>query len=182
VISAIVKYHATERMRRSVEKAMDIHGGKAIIDGPKNHLGGMHRSVPIGITVEGANILTRNLMIFGQGAIRSHPFMLKEMEALAEPDEKEGLDAFDRAFWGHVGHTLKNVGRAFLRGWSGCAIAPAPKEADLPHHWQRLRAHRRRRAGDDGRGAEAPGGDLGAAGRHPVRALPARRGAEALRG
>jgi acyl-CoA dehydrogenase len=138
VISAIVKYHATERMRRSVEKAMDIHGGKAIIDGPKNHLGGMHRSVPIGITVEGANILTRNLMIFGQGAIRSHPFMLKEMEALAEPDEKEGLDAFDRAFWGHVGHTLKNVGRAFLRGWSGCAIAPAPKEADLPHHWQRL--------------------------------------------
>lgn len=77
VISAIMKYHATERMRRSIEKAMDIHGGKAIIDGPRNHMGGQYRSVPIGITVEGANILTRNLMIFGQGAIRSHPFMLR---------------------------------------------------------------------------------------------------------
>ncbi|MFX5825220.1 acyl-CoA dehydrogenase domain-containing protein, partial [Acinetobacter baumannii] len=83
-------------MRRSVEKAMDIHGGKAIIDGPKNYLGGLYRSVPIGITVEGATILTRNLMIFGQGAIRSHPFMLKEMLALAEPDKAKGLDDFDR--------------------------------------------------------------------------------------
>ncbi len=138
VISAVMKYHATERMRRSIEKAMDIHGGKAIIDGPRNHMGGQYRSAPIGITVEGANILTRNLMIFGQGAIRSHPFMLKEMEALSEPDEKEGLGAFDRAFWGHVGHALANVGRSFVRGWSGCAIAPAPDAADLPHHWQRL--------------------------------------------
>ncbi len=138
VISAIMKYHATERMRRSIEKAMDIHGGKAIIDGPNNHMGGQHRSVPIGITVEGANILTRNLMIFGQGAIRSHPFLLKEMEALSDPDEERGLDAFDGAVWGHVGHLLKNAGRAFVRGWSGCAIAPAPGEADLPHHWQRL--------------------------------------------
>lgn len=101
-------------------------------------MGGQYRSVPIGITVEGANILTRNLMIFGQGAIRSHPFMLKEMEALAEPDDDRGLDAFDRAFWAHAGHTLKNVGRSFVRGWSGGAIAPAPNEADLPHHWQRL--------------------------------------------
>ncbi|MCO5147808.1 MAG: acyl-CoA dehydrogenase [Aquamicrobium sp.] len=138
VISAIMKYHATERMRRSIEKAMDIHGGKAIIDGPRNHMGGQYRSAPIGITVEGANILTRNLMIFGQGAIRSHPFMLKEMEALSEPDEKEGLGAFDRAFWGHVGHALANAGRSFVRGWSGCAIAPSPDAADLPHHWQRL--------------------------------------------
>lgn len=138
VVSAIMKYHATERMRRSVEKAMDIHGGKTVIDGPRNPLGGIHRSVPIGITVEGANILTRNLMIFGQGAIRSHPFMLKEMEALADPDAERGLDAFDRSFWGHVGHALANIGRSFLRGWSGCAIAPAPGEADLPHHWQRL--------------------------------------------
>jgi len=138
VVSAIMKYHATERMRRSIEKAMDIHGGKTIIDGPKNYLGGQYRSVPIGITVEGANILTRNLMIFGQGAIRSHPFMLSEMEALSDTDEKRGLDAFDRAFWSHVGHTLKNIGRSFLRGWSGAAIAPAPAEADLPHHWQRL--------------------------------------------
>jgi len=138
VISAIMKYHATERMRRSIEKAMDIHGGKAIIDGPRNHMGGQYRSVPIGITVEGANILTRNLMIFGQGAIRSHPFMLREMEALSDPDEERGLDAFDGAVWGHAGHMLANAGRAFVRGWSGCAVAPAPDDADLPHHWQRL--------------------------------------------
>ena len=138
VISAIMKYHATERMRRSIEKAMDIHGGKAIIDGPRNHMGGQYRSVPIGITVEGANILTRNLMIFGQGAIRSHPFMLREMEALSDPDEERGLDAFDGAVWGHAGHMLANAGRAVVRGWSGCAVAPAPDDADLPHHWQRL--------------------------------------------
>jgi acyl-CoA dehydrogenase len=138
VVSAIMKYHATERMRRSIEKAMDIHGGKAVIDGPKNYLGGQYRSVPIGITVEGANILTRNLMIFGQGAIRSHPFMLKEMEALSEPDRDKGLDMFDSAFWSHVGHTLKNTGRALVRGWSGAAIAPSPQHAELPHHYRRL--------------------------------------------
>lgn len=101
-------------------------------------MGGQYRSVPIGITVEGANILTRNLMIFGQGAIRSHPFMLREMEALSDPDEERGLDAFDGAVWGHAGHMLANAGRAFVRGWSGCAVAPAPDDADLPHHWQRL--------------------------------------------
>ena len=138
VISAIIKYHATERMRRSIEKAMDIHGGKAIIDGPRNHMGGQHRSVPIGITVEGANILTRNLMIFGQGAIRSHPHMLDELTALSDDDRAAGLDAFDRAFWGHVGHAFRTAGRAFLRGWSGAVIAPAPAGAELPHHWQRL--------------------------------------------
>ncbi|MEO3385892.1 acyl-CoA dehydrogenase [Mesorhizobium sp. CAU 1741] len=138
VISAVMKYHATERMRESIEKAMDIHGGKAIIDGPRNYMGGQYRSVPIGITVEGANILTRNLMIFGQGAIRSHPYMLKELLALSDDDQESGLDTFDRNFWSHVGHAIGNVGRSFIRGWSGAAIAPSPKDADLPHHWQRL--------------------------------------------
>ena len=138
VISAIMKYHATERMRRSIEKAMDIHGGKGIIEGPRNHLGGQHRSVPIGITVEGANILTRNLMIFGQGAIRSHPYMLDELTALSDDNKAAGLDAFDKSFWSHVGHAFATAGRAFVRGWSGAAIAPAPANADLPHHWQRL--------------------------------------------
>ncbi|QCI69459.1 acyl-CoA dehydrogenase [Phreatobacter stygius] len=141
VISAIMKYHATERMRRSVEKAMDIHGGKAIIDGPKNYLGGLYRSVPIGITVEGANILTRNLMIFGQGAIRSHPFMLKEMLALSEPDKAKGLDQFDRSFWGHAGHAVTNTFRALGRGWSGGRFAPAPAGVGLAHHWRMLSRH-----------------------------------------
>ncbi|HXM31215.1 MAG TPA: acyl-CoA dehydrogenase, partial [Xanthobacteraceae bacterium] len=98
VISGIMKLHATERMRASVTDAMDIHGGKAIIDGPHNYLGNLYRSVPIGITVEGANILTRNLIVFGQGAIRSHPYLLKEMNALTEPDQEKALDLFDDAF------------------------------------------------------------------------------------
>jgi acyl-CoA dehydrogenase len=138
VISAIMKYHATEHMRRSIEHAMDIHGGKAIIDGPKNYLGAAYRSVPIGITVEGANILTRNLMIFGQGAIRSHPYMLEELTALGDEDRKAGLEAFDKAFWGHVGHAIANAGRAFLRGWSGGALAPAPDNVAMPGHWRQL--------------------------------------------
>lgn len=138
VISAIMKYHATERMRRSIEKAMDIHGGKAIIDGPKNHMGGQHRSVPIGITVEGANILTRNLMIFGQGAIRSHPYMLKELTALSDEDKAAGLDAFDRSFWAHARHSVANAFRTWSRGWTGGRLAPAPGGAALPHHWRQL--------------------------------------------
>lgn len=138
VVSAIMKYHATERMRRSVEKTMDIHGGKGIIDGPRNYLGGQHRSVPIGITVEGANILTRNLMIFGQGAVRSHPYMLKEMQALSDPDKKAGLDAFDRTFWAHAGHALRNAFRTLGRGWTGGRFAPAPRDVAMPHHWRQL--------------------------------------------
>jgi acyl-CoA dehydrogenase len=138
VISAIMKYHATERMRRSIEKAMDIHGGKAVIDGPRNYLGGQHRSVPIGITVEGANILTRNLMIFGQGAIRSHPYMLNEMKALSDLDKRAGLDAFDRNFWAHAGHAIGNAFRSLARGWTGGRFAPAPDKAALPHHWRQL--------------------------------------------
>ncbi|WP_439495273.1 acyl-CoA dehydrogenase [Bosea sp. (in: a-proteobacteria)] len=138
VVSAIMKYHATEHMRRSVEKAMDIHGGKGIIDGPRNYLGGQHRSVPIGITVEGANILTRNLMIFGQGAIRSHPYMLAELEALSDPDRKAGLDAFDRSFWAHARHALGNAFRSLGRGWTGSRLAPAPDNVALPHHWRQL--------------------------------------------
>jgi acyl-CoA dehydrogenase len=141
VVSAIMKFHATERMRESIEKAMDIHGGKSIIDGPKNYLGSQYRSAPIGITVEGANILTRNLMIFGQGAVRSHPYMLKEMLALADEDEKKGLDAFDQVFWRHAGHAFATAGRAFVRGWSGGRIGPAPDGAAMPGYWKQLSRH-----------------------------------------
>ena len=138
VISAIMKFHATDRMRRSIEHAMDIHGGKAIIDGPKNYLGAQYRSVPIGITVEGANILTRNLMIFGQGAIRSHPYMLRELLALSDEDEARGLEEFDRQFWRHAGHSALNALRAFVRGWTGGLVAPAPRKAALSGHWRQL--------------------------------------------
>ena len=126
VISGIMKLHATERMRIAIDDAMDIHGGKAVIDGPQNYLGNLYRSVPVGITVEGANILTRNLIVFGQGAIRAHPFLLDEMNALGEADRARGLDAFDKAFWNHVGHSFKTMFRAWGRSWSGGLFAPAP--------------------------------------------------------
>ena len=126
VISAIMKSQATERMRSAVNDAMDVHGGKAVMDGPQNYLGNFYRAVPVGITVEGANILTRNLIIFGQGAIRCHPHLFAEMMALAEPDLKEGLDRFDKVFWRHVGHSLITVMRAFGRSWTGGRLAPAP--------------------------------------------------------
>ena len=104
VISAIMKAHATARMREAVNDAMDVHSGKAVIDGPSNYLLPLYRAVPIGITVEGANIVTRALIIFGQGSIRAHPHLLDEMQALQIEDEEQSLDAFDRAFWAHVGH------------------------------------------------------------------------------
>ena len=107
VISAIIKAHATYRMRDAVDHAMDVHAGKAVIDGPHNYLGNLHRAVPVGITVEGANILTRSLIIFGQGAIRCHPYLLDEMMAFEEQDFEAGLTAFDNSFWGHIWHTTK---------------------------------------------------------------------------
>lgn len=126
VISGIMKLHATERMRTAVDDAMDIHGGKAVIDGPQNYLGNLHRAVPVGITVEGANILTRNLIVFGQGAVRAHPYLLDEMNALADADRERGLTAFDKSFWKHVAHSYNTLLRAFGRSWSFGAFAPAP--------------------------------------------------------
>ncbi|MDP2119140.1 MAG: acyl-CoA dehydrogenase [Hoeflea sp.] len=129
VISAIMKSNATYRMREAVDDAFDIHAGKTVIDGPNNYLGNFHKAVPVGITVEGANILTRNMIIFGQGAIRCHPHLLDEILALDKDNDDEALDAFDRAFWPHVGHALKTLGRAAGRAWTGAAFAPAPANA-----------------------------------------------------
>ena len=134
VISAIMKYHSTERMRGVVNDAMDVHAGKAIMDGPRNYLGNLHRAIPIGITVEGANILTRSLIIFGQGAVRCHPYLFDEMLALADDDREKGLERFDRAIWRHVGHSLKTAARAFSRSWTGAAFAPTP---DTPKQFYR---------------------------------------------
>jgi acyl-CoA dehydrogenase len=123
VISGIMKLHATERMRIAVNDAFDVHSGKAIIDGPQNYMGALYRAVPIGITVEGANILTRNLIVFGQGAIRAHPYLLDEMTAIADPN---GLDKFDETFWKHVAHSFKTMLRAWGRSWTGGLFALAP--------------------------------------------------------
>jgi acyl-CoA dehydrogenase len=126
VISAIMKLHGTVRMRDALNDAMDIHSGKAVIDGPSNYLSPLYKAVPIGITVEGANIVTRNLIIFGQGSIRAHPHLLDEMHALQEPDPETSLRDFDRHFWAHVGHSLRTFGRALGRAWTGGRFAPAP--------------------------------------------------------
>ncbi|KRQ02404.1 acyl-CoA dehydrogenase [Bradyrhizobium manausense] len=138
VISGIMKLHATERMRIAIDDAMDIHGGKAVIDGPQNYIGNLHRAVPVGITVEGANILTRNLIIFGQGAIRAHPYLLDEMNALADTDRERGLTAFDNAFWKHVRHSFQTLFRAFGRSWTFGAFALAPDAGDATPFYRQL--------------------------------------------
>ncbi len=138
VISAIMKLHATERMRTAVDDAMDVHGGKGIIDGPKNYIGRVYRSVPVGITVEGANILTRSLIVFGQGAIRSHPYILSETEALAQPDPDKALAAFDAVLWKHVAHFTRNLGRALARNWSMGRIGPAPAAGAARRYYKQV--------------------------------------------
>ena len=143
VISGIMKLHATERMRIAIDDAMDIHGGKAVIDGPQNYMGNLYRAVPVGITVEGANILTRNLIVFGQGAIRAHPYLLEEMNALRDADRAKGLDAFDKAFWKHVGHSFKTMFRAWGRSWTGGIWATAPDAGRPPASTANSRAIRR---------------------------------------
>jgi acyl-CoA dehydrogenase len=127
VITAVMKQQATERLRVACNDAMDIHGGKAVQEGPLNYLGSFYRAVPIGITVEGANIVTRSLIQFGQGAIRSHPFLLKEITALEDSDRSRGLETFDQLFWAHVGHSFANAARAFLHAWTGAVFAHAPE-------------------------------------------------------
>jgi acyl-CoA dehydrogenase len=122
VISAICKFHMTERMRSIINDAMDVHGGKGICMGPGNYLGRAYQTVPIAITVEGANILTRSLIIFGQGAIRCHPWVLKEMMAVRGND----LNAFDEAFWAHVAFTISNGARSLWLGLTGGKGIPVP--------------------------------------------------------
>jgi acyl-CoA dehydrogenase len=131
VVSAIMKLHATERMRQSVNDAMDIHAGKAVIDGPGNYLGNLYRALPVAITVEGANILTRNLIVFGQGAIRAHPYLMKEVVALADSDQQAGEDAFDAIIWTHLAHSARNALRATGMAWTAGRFAAAPREAGL---------------------------------------------------
>jgi acyl-CoA dehydrogenase len=141
VVTAIMKSQATDRMRIAVNDAMDVHGGKAIIEGPLNYLGSLYRGVPIAITVEGANIVTRALIQFGQGAIRCHPYLLKEIKALEDTDRARGLEAFDEAFWGHVGHSLANAGRAIGRAWTGGLFAPAPEAGAATPFYKQLSRH-----------------------------------------
>jgi len=136
VVSAIVKYHVTERARQTVNDGMDVLGGKGICLGPQNFLGRAYQQIPVGITVEGANILTRSLILFGQGAIRCHPYVLDEMHAAQRND----LDAFDRAFWGHIGYTVSNAVRALVMGLTGSHFVAVPEDVapETRRYYQQL--------------------------------------------
>ncbi|HKU45583.1 MAG TPA: acyl-CoA dehydrogenase [Burkholderiales bacterium] len=140
VLSAIAKYHMTERARSCVNDAMDIHGGKGICLGPSNWLGRGYQMTPIAITVEGANILTRTLIIFGQGAIRAHPYVLREMRAAKEMTGAEASREFDDAFTSHIGHVIRNGVRTLVYGLTHAAFAPVPKGAspELAHYYRNV--------------------------------------------
>lgn len=138
VPSAIVKYHVTEMARQVANDAMDVHGGKGIILGPRNYLGRGYQSVPIAITVEGANILTRSLIIFGQGAIRCHPFVLKEMHAGALEDPRARLIEFDQAVWGHIGFAISNAVRAIVLAATHARFTRVPVEGPTRRYYQHI--------------------------------------------
>jgi len=139
VISAIAKYHMTERARKIVDDSMDIHGGKGICLGPNNWVGRGYQVIPVGITVEGANILTRTLIIFGQGAIRCHPYVLREMRAAKEMTGAQASIEFDDAFTSHIGHTISNGVRAFVHGVTSSRLGQVPRDgAPETRHYYRF--------------------------------------------
>jgi acyl-CoA dehydrogenase len=138
VPSAIAKYHCTELGREVARDAMDIHGGKGVILGPRNYLGRSWQAAPISITVEGANIMTRSLMIFGQGAIRCHPWVLKEMQAATHPDPETRIVEFDRTLFGHIGFAVSNAVRSFVLGLTGARIGNVPGDAYTRRYYRKL--------------------------------------------
>ncbi|MGY3942624.1 acyl-CoA dehydrogenase FadE [Aeromonas tecta] len=138
VISAIVKYHLTDRAQKCVIDAMDIHGGKAICMGPNNYLARGYQGAPIAVTVEGANILTRSMIIYGQGAIRCHPYVLPEMLAASHPDKEQALKEFDKAMFSHVGFAISNLVRSFWLGLTGAKLAAAPFKDQTKGYYQQL--------------------------------------------
>jgi len=138
VPAAILKYHCTELGRQVANDAMDVHGGKGIMLGPKNYLGRGYQLVPVAITVEGANILTRSLIIFGQGAIRCHPFVLREMNAAKEKDKAKSLLEFDDALFGHIGYTLSNAARSFVMASTLARFSSTPESGATRRYYQHI--------------------------------------------
>jgi len=137
VISAIMKYQSTTKLRQAVNDAMDLHGGRGICDGPSNYLQSAYQMVPVGITVEGANILTRSLITFAQGALRSHPYLYEEIKAAQNPDPQRGLLAFDTAFGNHIAFSLSNAFGAFFHNITGGLFASVPEKAYGTAEWYR---------------------------------------------
>jgi acyl-CoA dehydrogenase len=138
VPAAVLKYHCTELGRQVANDAMDVHGGKGICLGPKNYLGRGYQAVPVAITVEGANILTRSLMILGQGAIRCHPYVLREMGAAKEKDKRKSLHDFDEALFAHVGYTLSNAARSLVTGATIARFTSVPEAGATRRYYQHI--------------------------------------------
>jgi len=136
VISAIAKYHLTEKMRHCISDAMDIHGGKGICMGPNNYLARGYQGAPVAITVEGANILTRSMIIYGQGAIRCHPYVLAELEAAQEQDEELALNDFDHALFGHIGFAISNIVRTKWFSFSTARLLSTPYNDQTRRYYQ----------------------------------------------
>jgi len=134
VITAIVKYYLTEGMRQVVNDGMDVHGGRGICMGPANYMARMYQTIPVGITVEGANILTRSMIIFGQGSMRCHPFIQQEMGAL----ESDDVGSFDALLLQHAGHLMRNIARSVLFSITGGRLAKSPVHGDMAKYYQQL--------------------------------------------
>ncbi len=138
VPSAMLKYHVTEFSRMIGNDAMDVHGGKGICLGPKNYLGRGYQIMPVAITVEGANILTRSLIIFGQGAVRCHPFVLREMNAARNPDHEAGVAEFDRALMGHIGFAISNAARSAVMALTFARFTKVPTTGPTRRYFQHV--------------------------------------------
>lgn len=138
VISAIVKYQVMERMRQVLNSSMDIHGGHGICMGPRNHLARAYELIPVGITVEGANILTRTMIIFGQGAMRSHPYLLKEVKAVHSKDQVQGVKDFDNALFAHLGFIFSNVVRSFWLAITFAKFTSTPGDNVTSYYYKQL--------------------------------------------
>ncbi len=134
VISAIVKYNMTERMREVLNDAMDVQGGSGICMGPQNLLARPYQAIPIAITVEGANILTRTMITFGQGAIRCHPYVIEEIQSCHNDD----LERFDKALFGHIGFTISNASRALFLALTRSKLAASPSVGSDKRYYQQL--------------------------------------------
>jgi acyl-CoA dehydrogenase len=138
VPTAILKYHNTELGRTVANDAMDVHGGKGIMLGPNNYLARNYESVPIAVTVEGANILTRSLIIFGQGAVRCHPFVFAELEAAGDDDQERGLVEFDRLLFKHIGYAVSNAVRSLVMGLTLSRFTKVPASGWIRRYYQRV--------------------------------------------
>ncbi|MCW8910230.1 MAG: acyl-CoA dehydrogenase [Gammaproteobacteria bacterium] len=138
VISGVIKYQLTERMRQVVNDAMDVHGGHGICLGPNNYLGRAYQGIPISITVEGANILTRSMIVFGQGVIRSHPYLLKEVEAVNHPDPEQALILFDDALFRHMGFIASNLFRSLWLGLTSAMFVGVPGKGKVKYYYKQL--------------------------------------------